>query len=499
MVVLAASVLTRSGKTLVSRQFVDISRVRIEGLLAAFPKLMGTEKQHTYIETENVRYVYQPMESLYMVLITNKTSNILEDLETLLLFVRVVSEECRSFEEDIVLQHAFELIFAFDEVCSLGYREKVTVQQIKIFTEMESHQEKIHEMIEKNKEREAKELAKRRQHQIEQERAAVSRQPSGPSQSLPVSERTVESQPFMVKPKEAPAPAPVQQQETATKKKGMVLGKAKKNEELLKAIVTEDHIINEPTPSPVKDAPKVEKEAVQIAAEEKIIVVCNADGGLEQMEVKGDLSITISDANFGRVKVKVANAESQKFQYKTHPNINKNSWTGESLLALKDPSRSFPVGSSLSLLKWRYQTNNEDEVPLSVNCWPTIEGNTATVNIEYELTQPNLELRDVTITIPIPGPNLVIESADGSHRFDNRNNILEWSLPLIDSSNSTGSMEFNLNFGGASSAFFPIRVDFISENTFCPIQVESVVAVDDNHPVPFSETKGLAVEQYEIV
>jgi len=431
-----------------------------------------------------------------MVLITNKTSNILEDLETLLLFVRVVSEECRSFEEDVVLQHAFELIFAFDEVCSLGYREKVTVQQIKIFTEMESHQEKIHEMIEKNKEREAKELAKRRQHQIEQERA-VARQSAGPSsQSMPV---TVESQPFLVKPKEQPAPVQVQQPEATPKKKGMVLGKAKKNEEILRALVSEDVVRNEPTPSPVKDAPKVEKEAVQITTEEKIIVVCNADGGLEQMEIKGDFSISISDANFGRVKVKVANSDTQKYQYKTHPNINKNSWTGESLLALKDPSRSFPVGSSLSLLKWRYQTTNEDEVPLSVNCWPTIEGSTATVNIEYELTQQHLELRDVTITIPIPGPNLVIESADGSHRFDNRSNVLEWSLPLIDSSNSTGSMEFTLNFGGPSSSFFPIRVDFVSENTFCPIQVESVATVDDNHPVSFSETKGLSVEQYEIV
>ena len=49
---------------LVSRQYMEMSRIRIEGLLAAFPKLVGTgnTKQHTYVETENVRYVYQPME-----------------------------------------------------------------------------------------------------------------------------------------------------------------------------------------------------------------------------------------------------------------------------------------------------------------------------------------------------------------------------------------------------------------------------------------------------
>ena len=76
---------------LVSRQFVDMTRIRIEGLLAAFPKLVGTGKQHTYVETENVRYVYQPIEALYLLLVTNKQSNILEDLETLRLLSKLVS------------------------------------------------------------------------------------------------------------------------------------------------------------------------------------------------------------------------------------------------------------------------------------------------------------------------------------------------------------------------------------------------------------------------
>lgn len=68
-----------------------MSRVRIEGLLAAFPKLIGSGKQHTYVETENVRYVYQPIEALYLLLVTNKQSNILEDLETLRLLSKLVS------------------------------------------------------------------------------------------------------------------------------------------------------------------------------------------------------------------------------------------------------------------------------------------------------------------------------------------------------------------------------------------------------------------------
>jgi len=37
---------------------------------------------------------YQPLEDLYLLLITNKSSNIVEDLETLRLMARVVPEFC---------------------------------------------------------------------------------------------------------------------------------------------------------------------------------------------------------------------------------------------------------------------------------------------------------------------------------------------------------------------------------------------------------------------
>lgn len=106
MGVLAASVTTKHGKgvdtrglcanpvVLLSRQFVDITRSRIESLLAAFPKLRDSlgdsAKQHTLIETTSVRYLYQKIEDLFLVVITSKASNIVEDLATLQVLSRVV-------------------------------------------------------------------------------------------------------------------------------------------------------------------------------------------------------------------------------------------------------------------------------------------------------------------------------------------------------------------------------------------------------------------------
>ncbi len=122
-------------------------RSRIEGLLTSFPKLIPTNSQHTSVETSEVRYVYQPLEELYILLITNKASNILQDIETLHLFARVVSDMCRSADEKEIDRKAFEILGAFDEIVSLGYREQVNLMQVRNVLEMESHEEKIQEII----------------------------------------------------------------------------------------------------------------------------------------------------------------------------------------------------------------------------------------------------------------------------------------------------------------------------------------------------------------
>ncbi len=166
--VLAASICTKGGKgaclvhvslredsvltslaAVISRQFREMSRTRIESLLGSFPKLIPTSSQHTSVETSDVRYVYQPLEDLYILRITNKASNILQDIETLHLFARIVSDICLTVEEREILKNTFDLLSAVDEIVSLGYREPLNLMQVRNVLEMDSHEEKIQDIIEK--------------------------------------------------------------------------------------------------------------------------------------------------------------------------------------------------------------------------------------------------------------------------------------------------------------------------------------------------------------
>ncbi|XLR35207.1 hypothetical protein S83_063107, partial [Arachis hypogaea] len=118
-----------------------------EGLLAAFPKLIGTGKQHTYVETENV-------------------------------------PEYSDYFEESICKCAFDLI-----LISLGHKENVTVAQVKQYCEMESHEEKLHRQMREDKIREAKDEMKRKANEIDKNKIIKNRGDNykggfGPLQSM---------------------------------------------------------------------------------------------------------------------------------------------------------------------------------------------------------------------------------------------------------------------------------------------------------------------------
>ncbi|XP_018323661.1 coatomer subunit delta [Agrilus planipennis] len=513
MVLIAAAVCTKAGKTIISRQFVEMTKARIEGLLAAFPKLIPAGTQHTFVETDSVRYVYQPLERLYMVLITTKASNILEDLETLRLFARVILEYCRSFEESEIVENAFNLIFAFDEIVALGYRESVNLAQIRTFVEMDSHEEKVYQAVRQTQEREAKNKMREKAKELQRQRMEAAKKGGKPSfntsggfGSSTVYAPTPSIIGDVTNNSNDVKPAYNNMQQKRTPMKAMKLGnKGKDVESFVDQLKSEGENVISSVNNNSQIGPKAltisqDIDNVHLKHEDKLIVRLGRDGGVQKFELSGLITLHISDEKYGKIRIQLENKDTRGIQLQTHPNIDKELFKLRSQIGLKQPHKPFPLNTGVGVLRWRLQSNEENLVPLLINCWPSEAGDgSCDVNIEYELAHTNLELTDVNITIPLPiGCNPIVGECDGNYTHESRRNQLIWSLPLIDANNKNGSLEFSA-MKSVPNDFFPLNVVFGSKTPYAAIKVTDVILVDDESPVKFSLETVLNPEKYEIV
>ncbi|KRZ13005.1 Coatomer subunit delta [Trichinella zimbabwensis] len=531
MVLLSAAVCTKNGKPLLSRQFVEMTRSRVEGLLSAFPKLLTADKnesrQHTFIETESVRYVYQPLDQLYVFLITTKASNILEDLETLRLFARVIPEYCRSCDEKEVMERAFDLVFAFDEIVALGYRENVNLSQIRTYVDMDSHDERIYYQIKKSQEEETKKLAKDKARELTRAKLEAGKRLRDHGMYTGFGPQISKIEPAAVKERDSdsslmtkysnpskyankpPAEAGKAMKLTAKacdadafvdqlKSEGLEIlsnGQLKDQNNDTQAIKTEELSIRFFS-CQISSLLKI----VHVKCEEKLSVAIKRDGGMENLDVHGQLSLYIKNEDFARIMIKVANNDKSGAQLQTHPNLDKKAFASKGLLTLKNVGKPFPVNTEVSVLKWRFQSQDEAYLPFSLNCWPSESADGCEVNIEYTLEDENRQLEDVLITIPLPSgsPAPVIVECDGEYKHVRMHNCLEWQLPLIDYTNKQGCLEFTTKMGHVDH-FFPIKIQFSSKQLFCNITAEQVSLADDNNPVKFSQEIKLITEKYIVV
>lgn len=345
------------------------------------------------------------------------------------LLVRLISSLTPAMSEPAILHHSFDLLCAFDEVVSLGYKENVSLSQVRNVLEGESHEEKIQEIIARNKEAEAKEELKRRAKQLEIQRREQQRRAqqggggssggygggggggggmaggytAAPRYDAPAAPEYRTSSPAPA----ASAPKP------AFKGAGMKLGgkKAKQGElaGLLGGEVDEPEpepyyaaapAAAEPEPEPVAVSAdvleKVDQErsvpayihlqdsswseienhadmmrSVHVAIKEQLSVTLLRDGGVRDFELKGDLNLQVSDASLSKLKLSLADKSYSDLQFKQHPNVAKFASSGEKVIALKDTSRSFPVGQGLGVLRWRMTSKDESNVPLSSTSCPS--------------------------------------------------------------------------------------------------------------------------------
>ena len=497
-----------------------MQRSRVEALLASFPKLADTASQHTTVEQDNVRFVYQPLDELYMVLITNRQSNILQDISTLHLFAQVVGSICKSLDEREITRCAFELLSAFDEVVTQGYRENLTLSQIKTFLDMESHEERIQEIIARNKELEATEERKRKAKQLEMQRketsraqrmgggAAISRQPTYPTYTPPP------AAPSMTDTYDSYNAAKNEKfsKPLASRGKGMQLGKKNKTGSMfdqvrgdmgaeaeanvpLAGVPAQQAAPAQPT---VAARASTSGDGINVTIAESISARLSREGAIESFEVKGDLQLRISDPSLTQVKLNLAMGDTKGAQLNAHPKVDKAAFKSSNTVQLTDATKGFPSNNSIQVVRWRLAAKPDDvaDPPIRFTVW-TSESSTGTysITVEYELTGSD-PLKDVVVAIPYSTSEPVVSSFDAVYEVSG--DSIDWSIGDVDDSNPSGSFEFEAEAGGEDD-FFPIGVRFVKSQPWVDIDVSSVELLNEGQDVGFAKEVRSVADNYMIV
>lgn len=506
MTIIAIGILSKEGKILLSRQFVELKRSHVESIFHAFPRLIRPNQQHTVVDGEHVRYLYQMLDSaLYLVLTSTKTSNIISDIQTLNIISSVLIDIVNTgIDSDNIERFAFELIAAIDEIVSpfLGCRDSSSPSQVLSNLKMDSQAEKIEEMIAKDKEKEAKAKAKEKIKQLEhQKREAIRNSISKPlPQSIPITSDSID--------RERPDTS-----RPILSKGGMQLSSKKS------AIPGLSEYIPKVSPPPndesismrnssISENIKSSIDGIQISAEEKITMIAHHDGGIDQFEIKGDLNVFISDEEWSFPSIQLSLDSRKEFQYKTHPNIDKSLFTDKSILRSKDQNKPFPIKQSLAVLKWRFASTDEHDLPISITCWPNQNhSGGADVIVDYQLEKKYITWDIVQISIPIPSNNAPIVNQDSSglrygyYEFDENEHTLHWIIPDLSLNNSSGNLEFTVNNVSDLERFFPLNIRLKSTTSvYCPIEVsETTSTKDPSKAIEFRLTRQCISEEYTIV
>lgn len=256
----------------------------------------------------------------------------------------------------------------------MGYKENLSLTQINNFLSMESHEEKIQEIIERNKEFEAAEERKRRAKEItrrEQERRmglppsnmdmygqhkfGASNDPnvsnaynSYYSHASPAAQQSYlhSQQQSQNVEGHVTSPSPIASS-PAVGGRGMKLGGKK-------GLASSASQFQAPRTSASRRAVSYQEQdqeekpinnGILISIKETINAELTRDGTISTSELKGVLELRVNNPDLAHAKIALdskVDAKDRSYQYKTHPNIDKNLFTSSKVIGLRDSTKAFP-------------------------------------------------------------------------------------------------------------------------------------------------------------
>eukprot|EP00771_Trimastix_marina_P004123 gnl/Trimastix_PCT/860.p1 GENE.gnl/Trimastix_PCT/860~~gnl/Trimastix_PCT/860.p1 ORF type:complete len:569 (+),score=96.27 gnl/Trimastix_PCT/860:108-1709(+) len=506
MVVVCCGILQKTGSVIFSRNFLAMESQVTQSWFSAFPSL-SQQSEHSVFETEEVRYCCHQIQPFYLVMVTTRTSNIIQDLECMRTMVRIVQDQVQmaalSITEKALKQCQFDIMAGWDEEISSGYPNNLTVDEIDKNIAMISYEEEHYKRMQKEREKNAKKALQRKMSEFSEQNqgrigghvgqmsishvphsrpdtygAAASRMGAGPSRELGHSSASASR-----------AAAPVRPQV-----RGLKLRRAEKPRENL--VEELKHEVSNPdstaatapqAPAPVGEpAPDL---PVVIVANENLHCTLHPNGRVASMKVVGEIKLTVRDPAATHLTVRTRRGVNTGVTFQKHPNLHADDWRSQGIMRNAKP---FPLHSAVPVVRWDTESGVSRDVPLVVSVWVENDGH---LTIEYELKE-DIPLTDVAIMIHCAGVDARgpdVKLTAGSYRFDSDSETLFWQHDLIDASNASGTLEITVP-QSALEELYPIPFAFNSERMLCDIDIEGV-STESGESVPFAFIRRMAAEK----
>lgn len=378
---------SKEGRLIFYRNYSDIQHSLFEDFAFSLPQKIKIEAQHTFSLHGNYRLNYLPIEdTLLLVLVVSLDSNIVDDMESVGKMKEVVYGIIgQNAREQNVYDNFIDLAIAFDDMINLQMRNVISKNQVMELLEMDSANEKMHNAIMKNREKETQKKTEEEFRKIEKTRKAqeiISKE----LQSIDASIKNFTGSGDF---KEVTSPETgfkatrfafgeekKEQVASVSKIEGISLGKAKPKKTTgltdLFQKPKQAMQVQEPSRSLADDEMPVHNvltEEIALTLEEKLSGSINSEGEFVKFELKGVLMIQINNPNLKNFHIQTSGYQNKSIQMKIPPSFDKNLWA-KGVLALKDKIAPLQPHTPVETIKYAVNFSNMEEVvPFSFSFW----------------------------------------------------------------------------------------------------------------------------------
>ncbi|GBE61745.1 coatomer delta [Babesia ovata] len=361
-------------RVLLSRQHCDVKKGDLETGLSNFSRLLEKQKgDHTFVETEKCRFVYQPVDEYYVFVMTSLDSNIVRDIgvvKTLAEILQVIVQP--KINEAAIQENLFELIFYMDELISNNKPEDLTLDQIKDYILMDSQEEKKHNMIQTTKEKEEKERRKQIAAKLEKRKQLDHN----------FMDTITEMPPFTAQPMDEYKSA-TPMAETVMTPSGMKLSIQRPTTGM--SSLGLNAMRHSPPPKSARDEESINILDAEAPAVIQIIESCSGnihlEGDIDVLNIQGELVMTAFEDSARSAALEVSGNPEIKMRY--HPSLDKQ-MASKNIIEQQTAQQTYNIGHSTALVKWRHKTSEEQYFPISLSCWPNTNAGETTVTVEIQ-------------------------------------------------------------------------------------------------------------------